>query len=661
MGQSKVPGGRISAALVAKVDSLDSISSRLERDHDIDVLHLSDPTTLTDRADDIDCIVCGPDVIENSSIGAKDVQAVGKGWVAVYDDERTALRALSLNVDRCLHRGSDPNAAASRLAHALRSVRDDRETDRIQAMLDRLEDLFFVFDPDGGFLRWNENFSRVTGYMDDEIAAMCPTDFVADDDAEAITAAIQRAIRTGTGREEAMLVTSDGEHVPYEFTGALFEDGGGGTVRICGIGQDITERKRSRRVLVQQTERLRTQKHINEVLRDVNQALVHASTREQIEAAVCENLARKEPYRFAWIGERGPAEVVPRAWAGIEEGNLDDRPTARASETEQVTAATAIRTGEIQSAQRIADDPEFEMWREAALDRGYESAIAVPLQYHETIYGVLCIYAPRPKAFGGDERAMLADLGKTIAYAISAAEQRRALVTDAVVELEFLTRDRSIGYVDISAETEGTVTVDGVSPIVDGEVAAFVTVRGADCEDVLEVVATDPEIDATVTTDHGEECSLRLVGPKPPIAETVANYGGAVQRATAEDGEGRFLVELPFDADIRAVVEGVESHYEQTELVAQRERERVETTGTAVRKVFHDELTDRQREVLRVAYLSGYFEWPRGTNGEGVADVLGISKPTFHEHIRACERKFVEAYFEHQPPIDLDRLLASSV
>ncbi|MDY6779555.1 MAG: helix-turn-helix domain-containing protein, partial [Halobacteria archaeon] len=54
-------------------------------------------------------------------------------------------------------------------------------------------------------------------------------------------------------------------------------------------------------------------------------------------------------------------------------------------------------------------------------------------------------------------------------------------------------------------------------------------------------------------------------------------------------------------------------------------------------------LTDRQREVIRTAYSMGYFEYPRESTGEEVADEMGISVSTFSEHLSSAERKLFDA------------------
>jgi PAS domain S-box-containing protein len=527
--------------------------------------------------------------------------------------------------------------------------RIENEPAVVRSALDALDDSFFVFDLDGDFIHWNTKLTAVTGYTDAEVAGMTPTDFVASEDVEAIVAAIGRVVSDGRAKEEASLVTKSGEHVPYEFTGALLEDEDG-TIGICGIGRDITNRKHRERALEQQAERLRTTNRINEIIRDVNQALVHASTREEIERAVCTNLAGEEAYRFAWIGERRMAEggVEPHEWAGGEASYLDDRPGA-GGESDDVTAETAIATGEIQVAQSIATDPAFSSWREAALSHGFGSAVAIPLVYRETAYGVLCVYSPRPNAFDETEREVLEELGETIAYAFSAAERRRALVSDVVVELEFALRDRSIFTIDLTAETGCRVTLDGIVERSDGSLVEFVTITGTDPETVLALSGERENINATLVSNHEGESVFQFISESSSTT-SLADMGGVIREGVAEDGEGRLVFELPQEADMRAIVEAVVGQYDDTELVAQRERERTSTRGAEFRAVFDDALTDRQREVLKTAYLSGFFEWPHESDGNEIAASLDISRPTFHEHIRTGQRKLLDAYFENGDP-----------
>ena len=59
-------------------------------------------------------------------------------------------------------------------------------------------------------------------------------------------------------------------------------------------------------------------------------------------------------------------------------------------------------------------------------------------------------------------------------------------------------------------------------------------------------------------------------------------------------------------------------------------------------------LTDRQREVLEVAYRMGYFSYPREGNATAVAEELGIVRSTFAEHLAAAQRRLFEGIFEER-------------
>jgi predicted DNA binding protein len=57
-------------------------------------------------------------------------------------------------------------------------------------------------------------------------------------------------------------------------------------------------------------------------------------------------------------------------------------------------------------------------------------------------------------------------------------------------------------------------------------------------------------------------------------------------------------------------------------------------------------LTAAQSEAVRVAYEAGYFELPRTTTAEAVADELGISKSAFLERLRRAQASLFGAVFD---------------
>lgn len=59
-----------------------------------------------------------------------------------------------------------------------------------------------------------------------------------------------------------------------------------------------------------------------------------------------------------------------------------------------------------------------------------------------------------------------------------------------------------------------------------------------------------------------------------------------------------------------------------------------------------EKLSPRQREILFDAREEGYYEWPRETSANEVAESVGISGPTFLEHLRQGEQKLIHTVLE---------------
>jgi PAS domain S-box-containing protein len=127
-----------------------------------------------------------------------------------------------------------------------------------ESALNTLRDIFFVFTLEGRFVRWNESLNTVTGYSNDEISSMRPVDFVVEEEAPRVLAAIRTTMRDGYARLETRLRTNDGREIPFEFSGSLLRDHEGRITGISGIGRDITRRKRAEEALRENEKKFRT-------------------------------------------------------------------------------------------------------------------------------------------------------------------------------------------------------------------------------------------------------------------------------------------------------------------------------------------------------------------------------------------------------------------
>ncbi|TWI81115.1 PAS domain S-box-containing protein [Lacibacter cauensis] len=118
-----------------------------------------------------------------------------------------------------------------------------KEKDLLDSIINSLPGIFYFYDQNGKFIRWNKQFHLVTEYSDAEIAKMHPLDFFEGDDKRYLENRIGEVFVKGISDAEAHFVTKSGKRIPYYFTGARVETDQG--VCLVGMGIDITERKRA--------------------------------------------------------------------------------------------------------------------------------------------------------------------------------------------------------------------------------------------------------------------------------------------------------------------------------------------------------------------------------------------------------------------------------
>ncbi|NHN43472.1 PAS domain S-box protein [Halorubellus sp. JP-L1] len=415
---------------------------------------------------------------------------------------------------------------------------------------------------------------------------------------------------------------------------------------VANILATAIERDRQERALAQQREQLQALNSLNEVVQGITDAVIDQSTREEIEATVVEGLAAVDSFSFAWIGDADSAtrEVTPRAQA--DAGDYLEGFTISVDPDDDLSrgpTAQALLTGEMQVTQDVAVDDSHDPWREHVDAYEFRSSAAIPIVHEETTYGVLNVYADRPFAFEDAERRVLDQLGEVVGHAIAAVDRKRALMSDEVVELEFRIAD-FFGAFDIEDAADGRITLDEVVPTSDGNYLVY----GTAAEEARPLI--DRLVDAiphwTSVTDRGQwgdTCRFELQLTDSPVLWAIASSGGYVDEAVVEDGDYHMTIHLPPTVDTRSVADTVMDAYPTADLVAQRQRSRTAESAGRLERMLVEELTERQRAALESAYRSGFFEWPRESDGQTVAESLGVSPPTFHQHLRKAERKVFDA------------------
>ena len=384
--------------------------------------------------------------------------------------------------------------------------------------------------------------------------------------------------------------------------------------------------------------------------RSVFEAILDGRTQETIEQAVCDQLAASEFYSFVWIGQRSPqtGEVRPRAHAGTDDffdsvAFSTDRNPPRSVEER------ALASGEREIATDLSGSGA---WASETNRHGFEAAIGCPLAYEGVSYGVLGVYTERKDAFVPAELNTLDLIATLTAFSVGASKRRSGGVGRQIVEVEFDVEDTDLPFVRIASTLESNIRLTQTAYRSDGTGLALYTVEDAPEGQPCELESMLDFDVARVSDRTGSETELAVASSDPWWKDLTERYGANIGSAAVEDEGATLLIELPTGSDVRAVVDLIEARYPNAEPVARRERTRPGRSIDEVQSLLEERLTDRQREVVRTAYRTGYYEWPHEVSSEEVAELLGITQPTFAEHFWAGQKRIVELLFETETTDD---------
>ena len=380
---------------------------------------------------------------------------------------------------------------------------------------------------------------------------------------------------------------------------------------------------------------------VNGLIRQTVEVLVEATTRDELERDVVDEIVAADPYTFAWVARPDVTSetLEPTAWTDTPELAPDDWSFALDGSD---PLGEVYREGVPQLLGR-ADLPASEPW--SSLAGVVEALVAVPLVYKSTTYGVLVVSAADAEALDERERVVVEALGRATANAINAVERGRILDATEIIELELSIGDPDLFFSRLSGEG-GHLESAGLDRHPDGTVELYLSATDVDPDGFIHRVREDPEVESvTCIVAREQECLLEVVLGESLLV-TLTEYGAALRSVTAEDGSTRITVELPYEAEARDLFDLVAEEYPGTELLGYHERERPVETRQDFTGAINDRLTDRQETALRTAYLGGFFDWPRGVDGNELAEAMDISRPTYHQHLRAAQEKVFSELFQ---------------
>ena len=374
-------------------------------------------------------------------------------------------------------------------------------------------------------------------------------------------------------------------------------------------------------------------------------AVVTATTSEEIQAAAAERLADSALFEMAWVGDWAADRtgLTVRAAAGSEELLAAIRAADGVGPETQ-----ALDDGEPAVVRQLAEDERVPVdVRRAAFAHGIQAGVAVPLSYGETHFGVLGLYTARPATLEGSGLSGIETLGEVIGFVLYATRQRQATETASYRELVLSVGPGAGPLARLAHETGHTLELEGTATVGSELLLAYVAFEDGDAAAVCESARADAAVERASVVENpaaGGLLELRLRGAS--VLRRLAALGGTVRSARIEPDGGTLRVDVAPETDVRGLLDRLSDAVPDVSLEATRTRERPARTTAAVEKVLDEELTERQRASLKAAYEAGYFASPRNTTASEIAESMGVTPPTFSYHLRAAQKKLLDACFD---------------
>jgi len=349
-------------------------------------------------------------------------------------------------------------------------------------------------------------------------------------------------------------------------------------------------------------------------------------------SAVPRRLAADDRWAEAWVVREPPGggRVDIAGAAGVDPDGLRDRELADGGPWQDALRGTPVTTD---SHPTTAGRP----------------AVAVPVSYENVTHGSLCVVAADGRPIDAAERRTIEVLGRSLGWAVTARRWRKLLHSDAVTEVEFHTTDDAAFLARASATLDCQIDLSSTVTVSDDTSRVYLSVTGARPQGIAEVVDGLPGVsDLRLIETDEEGCSVSVQVTGGSAVQTLTDYGATVRDATAADGRVRVIADLPEGTDVRPVADGFRRAFDEARLASKESVARSPRTESSLREGVKDRFTDRQWTALSAAYHGGYFDWPRGSTAEEVADAMDVSSPTFHNHLRKAQRALLDGLFEDE-------------
>ena len=279
------------------------------------------------------------------------------------------------------------------------------ELQRFRAAVDTCVDAIYVVDRETlKFVDATATASSRTGYSHEELTKLGPLDLLKDSREELIRVYDEAIAANGQCiRSESKGRHKDGRESFVELNRQAVRIDG--RWNIVTISRDVTERKLAER-------RAQRVAAIFAALSDTNEAIMRASSPEEIYASVCEAAVRDHRLLAASIcvlsEDSSRTQIVAAAGSAAE----------ALRDVHAALFDMALRTQAPYVSNDFRNDSRKAQWHEAARQAGMASGAALPLIQQGRLAGALVLYSPYKNAFDKEVVQLLMHMGRNVVSAL---------------------------------------------------------------------------------------------------------------------------------------------------------------------------------------------------------------------------------------------------